>query len=302
MEIFFVISGFIIAYSAEGVTARTFAKHRILRLVPAALVCATCTGIGISSERMHPFMHVAVWWLRSVIFWPTGPWIDGSYWTLPIEVAFYAVILVCLASGRSRRVPVAMAILGVVSTLWCVALLHYRWTEAIPLSLLRYGCLFALGAYLDQGFRRGWTWSRALIAAICACGCLAEILLHGFHPMALTLWVVAVSLLAVSVVANVHVHSLLGVRGLRLTRKMGLATYPFYLLHAQLGRLLIGYLHHLGCPYLWALLCTCTVMIACAVAVAEIAEPYVRRVLASALTRASMVGLAMGEAKVTSAA
>ena len=41
VEIFFVISGYVIASSAEGAAPRTFLRRRAQRLLPAAWVCAT---------------------------------------------------------------------------------------------------------------------------------------------------------------------------------------------------------------------------------------------------------------------
>jgi peptidoglycan/LPS O-acetylase OafA/YrhL len=43
VEVFFVISGFVIANSAESRNSQAFIRSRIGRLVPAVLICATAT-------------------------------------------------------------------------------------------------------------------------------------------------------------------------------------------------------------------------------------------------------------------
>jgi len=37
---------------------------------------------------------------RSLVLFPTGPWLDGVLWTLTVEVIFYIVILLLLIAGR----------------------------------------------------------------------------------------------------------------------------------------------------------------------------------------------------------
>src|SRR5262249_53112044 len=46
VEIFFVISGFVIAHSANGATPMAFLRSRMLRLFPAAWVCAIITLVA----------------------------------------------------------------------------------------------------------------------------------------------------------------------------------------------------------------------------------------------------------------
>ena len=63
VEIFFVISGFVIANSASNVSAREFLVGRALRLYPAVWVCSTLTFIvlllfasGSASEFIGPYL------------------------------------------------------------------------------------------------------------------------------------------------------------------------------------------------------------------------------------------------------
>lgn len=73
VEIFFVISGFVIAYSTKTVTSIQFLQHRLTRLLPGALVCATLSGLLLLTA--YPPKMVADHWFRSVTF---SPWVLGS--------------------------------------------------------------------------------------------------------------------------------------------------------------------------------------------------------------------------------
>lgn len=66
VEIFFVISGFVIAYSTQHGSPARFFEHRAMRLFPAALICASLTGAVLLTA--YPFPTVGLQWLRSVGF------------------------------------------------------------------------------------------------------------------------------------------------------------------------------------------------------------------------------------------
>jgi peptidoglycan/LPS O-acetylase OafA/YrhL len=44
VQVFFVISGLVIAYSVEGTSRAQFVRSRVARLLPAMLICATVAG------------------------------------------------------------------------------------------------------------------------------------------------------------------------------------------------------------------------------------------------------------------
>ena len=58
VEIFFVISGYVIALSATNSSAVDFARRRLLRLWPGALVCASITALVLFLAGV-PWSHIA---------------------------------------------------------------------------------------------------------------------------------------------------------------------------------------------------------------------------------------------------
>jgi peptidoglycan/LPS O-acetylase OafA/YrhL len=91
VEIFFVISGFVIAFSAN-VGAWHFLRGRILRLYPAVWFCGPfALAISLSSGAF-PFSEFPTRIVRSLLLWPKGNWVDGVYWTLGIEMSFYFLV------------------------------------------------------------------------------------------------------------------------------------------------------------------------------------------------------------------
>ena len=59
VQLFFVISGFVIAYSAVGRTARAFAIARIARIYPAFLFCMTVTFL-VTLTFGQPYFQVSL--------------------------------------------------------------------------------------------------------------------------------------------------------------------------------------------------------------------------------------------------
>ena len=285
VEMFFVLSGFVIAYSAEGSSAVAFVRSRVLRLVPAVLVCATITLAVQASLGRHDLWEE---YFASIFFRPWGPWIDAPYWTLPVEVAFYAVVFVSILVNRFRSIEwIAMAIGLGSSAVWFA---HRLGVDVVPfmthlsnLTLIQHGCFFAIGVLMWLMLMKGFMWRRLAVVAICmAAGWLEikymapmKIVEGGMMRAPGAIWLASLLAIVVSVKWN---HRLSG-RWNGVARRLGLATYPLYLVHATLGAAIIRWLREAGVPQWPALVVAIACALAIALAVAEWAEPWLRRVL-----------------------
>ncbi|WP_297515562.1 acyltransferase [uncultured Caulobacter sp.] len=260
VEIFFVISGFVIAYSAENVGATSFARSRFLRLWPAAAICASLTLLVMLWAAGSRPSEVFTTYLRSVFFVPFPPWIDGVYWTLGVEIAFYGLVWLLLRLGRFGWIDGLACVLALTSTsLWLAAPmapliakgLHHRFGE---LLLLTHGCEFACGILLWLVLFKRAEPRRLIFLALALLGGVLEILDEASvkipgPPMnafaAILLWLGAVALLTASVVHRSLVDRWL--TGLaKLIRLMGLGTYPLYLVHNSIGAVIMGRLAAMG--------------------------------------------------------
>ena len=103
---FFVISGFVIAFSAEGRTAAGFAIARFSRIYPTFVFCMTLTFLAIVYLGPPHFDASFRQWLANLFIAAPAfgqPYMDTSYWSLVIEVMFYAWVAVFIAAGLFPR-------------------------------------------------------------------------------------------------------------------------------------------------------------------------------------------------------
>ena len=117
VEIFFVLSGFVIAYSAEGASAFAFFRSRFLRLMPAVWICATIAFAVLLAGDFAPFKELARHYLKTLVLIPKYQWIDGVYWSLCVEIFFYGFILGLLIANRFCQLELFIGVIGVVSAL-----------------------------------------------------------------------------------------------------------------------------------------------------------------------------------------
>lgn len=121
VEIFFVISGFVICMSCWGRTPKDFFVSRVIRLYPAYWVAIILTTGFLAAvpgvwERLR---------LREVLINFTMlqsgsgvPNVDGVYWTLWSELRFYLLFLLVVATGLTyRKVVVFCCLWGAVAML-----------------------------------------------------------------------------------------------------------------------------------------------------------------------------------------
>ncbi|MFF0158747.1 acyltransferase family protein [Streptomyces sp. NPDC005263] len=121
VEIFFVISGFVICMSCWGRTPRQFFVSRVMRLYPAywfAVLFTTAVLVAVPGvwERLHP-REV----LLNLTMLQSGSGVanvDGVYWTLWSELRFYLLFLLVVATGLTyRKVVVFCCVWGAAAML-----------------------------------------------------------------------------------------------------------------------------------------------------------------------------------------
>lgn len=282
VEVFFVLSGFVIAYTAAGSSAGRFARNRVVRLMPAVWFCGTITALAWGIHGGLPDLGLR--YLATLTLWPTGPWVDGAYWTLPVEVAFYALVFIALALRAFRYVEGLFATLCIASgAYWMTRLAGYAFvpSELATGVLLAHGCYFALGGALWAASTKGWTVSRVATATVSlGAGALQIVFVaHGAGGRSIIapelVWLAAVSGIVFSVWEAQLLQAWLGrySSGIRI---LGLMTYPLYLLHDDLGNMVRT---TLPVPPLVAIALTGALFIAAAFVVARYVEPAIQTVL-----------------------
>ncbi|MFO1305881.1 MAG: acyltransferase [Burkholderiales bacterium] len=216
VKIFFFVSGFLVTQSwLSRQAVAPFVAARALRIYPA-LVAATLLTIllaGVSSEvpwsafladpqTIDYAWRVALGW--DVVYrlpgaFPTNPFphdVNGSLWTLPIELRLYVAVLVAGFLGLLARrlswlaIVVAMfaafawrpewfplspndAAVRQLAWLFALGSLAYVWRDRIPVSLAAAACCIALVAWNPGGIPRGGLFPMLLAYVV---------LVIAYHP------------------------------------------------------------------------------------------------------------------------
>lgn len=299
VELFFVISGFVIAFSAQHSGVGAFLRRRALRLLPAAWLCGTATLLVLAVAAPRPGLIEQ--WAAAIGFWPWRFWIDPSYWTLGIELAFYLLVATGLrGDGRDHRAAIERRGIWVGTwsmAFWLFALLA-GWAATPPvdyrpaqLLLLPHGALFALGVLAWAMLSDRLTLHRAVMFALFFATALAEIAGRtiersqalGLPDRPLLPMLVFTAGLAI-VLAAQRLQPWLAARvDARLAATLGLMTYPLYLLHQEVGAATVALMLHLGLPFLAAVAIAALAMLGAAWWVARRGEPLLRRLLAQTI-------------------
>jgi exopolysaccharide production protein ExoZ len=303
VQVFFVISGAVIAFSATRARdRRAFLISRITRLWPAMLVCA-----GLCTVLSMAFWHVgagraSVLLLKSLVFSPVGPWFSGQVWTLPVEVAFYALVCVVGVGTQARRLEglawgLALASGGywLACTLWPGAMTGV--SRHLPLvTLLPHGCYFALGIAIARGGVAGRFPVRllALMTLTIATAWLEiparaaiDLGASPYHPAPLVaplVWSGTVLFILMSFLWRDVIATALA-RQSRVIRLMGMVTYPLYLVHYQVGGPVYALLVHRGWSTWGAFLPAYVLSVTVAGGIALLLEPPMQKALKAMLER-----------------
>jgi peptidoglycan/LPS O-acetylase OafA/YrhL len=235
------------------------------------------------------------------------------YWTLGIEVSFYALVIILFVNNSVDRIGAMAAWLGITSLLfWVFIYVGLALTEAtsgqlanfrpwvfkiesfrpFQLLLLQHGCFFALGIYFWMLLVKKVTLRRLCFIAVLVAACLLEILAQNGiierasqQPLsptpAIIVWLLSMAFFVISVVFNNRLRRL-SARFLRLSRSSGIMTYPLYLIHNPIGvAVILALKTFAGLPDVPALLLGASVAIIVASIISIWIEPSLRMFLKS---------------------
>jgi peptidoglycan/LPS O-acetylase OafA/YrhL len=256
VEIFFVISGLVIAMSAENVRglqgALKFIQLRASRILPALWI-SSLIGFSVLSLAGGSLPALGLRLVKSATLSPIGPYIDGVVWSLVVEVVFYITVgITIIAAPRislemlAKTICVASSLYLVVWTIAFVTNQHlFELLSRFPskVFLLRYGVFFALGVLLRSSLRGNRSTSNRAAMLLAGIMCLLEIsifknLMWSATIGAAGIWFAAIATMIICIVYADAIESRLTVRKRKAIRYLGRFSYPLYLNHFTFGGLI----------------------------------------------------------------
>ncbi len=262
VQLFFVISGMVIFLTLERTrSAADFVVARVGRLYPAywvalSLTFAAITLVGLPGAEASTSQYA--WNLSMAQRFIDVHDVDGAYWSLQVELAFYLLMLGLLALRALPLIEpiliVWLLILSVDAATGMVARVAMG-SRAVAdfVGLYGYADLFVLGIVFHLRRTRGI--SPALLLALV--GALA------FHASQST-WESTAIVFVIAAVFEAAIRGRLGWLAVRPLLFFGGISYPLYLIHQNLGFVALRRLYGVGVPANLAILTVLLLVVALA--------------------------------------
>lgn len=210
MDLFFIISGYVILMSTRGRDWRTFLVQRAIRLFPSFWLALALTILlmALGSSGTAPSLSMITANATMLPGYLGHDPLNQVYWTLGVEWKFYFIVAVLLATPlRSRMEDIACLWLAELA----VQFAGFGFTGLASASMFPYGSYFAFGMLLF---------------------CIHE---KGLSPLPADRYVVAG---IIAIIGMVFLYLILREKSIAQSptiRLLGATTYPLYLLHGALA-------------------------------------------------------------------
>lgn len=262
VQLFFIISGFVIVLSLQGKTIKEFVKNRFIRLFPLFWIICTATYlITLVIPNAKPRLFAEYLSSMTMLgdqfngYAGFGGLIDASYWTLAVELIFYIGIglFVLLCSYKYMRYLLfCWLALSIITVMFNIDNNYY-----IKLALVHHASYFVFGGALaliisnqSKGlFEKYFDWGLLLGSAIYSTVIIHKIYHpylspHYLDPYFVTI-INALLFLCVGILVKFS-NRIKDPLFINILIILGGLTYPLYLLHQTLGTTFINYLSDLN--------------------------------------------------------
>jgi len=271
VDLFFLISGFVILMSASGGSLKHFIVSRVVRLYPAFWICCTLTFLVLllfADGKPTVVQYLSnMTMLSSFSFMQkisSVSHIDGAYWSLAVEMRFYMLVAIVLMLRQIHRTELIL-------TGWLLTLIFFevaRVDHLREILMVDYGAYFIAGAMMYRIWSEGWSplrggvilgsWALSLYEVWISLPKF-EIATGATMNRSVVLAVITACFLLMVLVA-LRKTSWVGRRNWLL---LGSLTYPLYLIHQAIGYVIFNHFYPTVNPHLllWG---TVAIMIAVA--------------------------------------
>jgi peptidoglycan/LPS O-acetylase OafA/YrhL len=289
VTLFFMISGFVILWSSQNRSASEFVVTRISRLYPSFWVCIAITTLTVDATGMTGSisLRTATTNLTMIPGLLGASYVDGVYWTLFVELKFYFLVFIILATRTMAWVEVWLA-LWLVASVACAAGIAPKWVGSLAMypysSYFIAGCLFYLLRTKGiSAFRVGGLLLTCALGSAYAIAQQSSFMSETSRGSAIV--VAATVVVLFGLFAGICLSSGL-LPASRWWYWLGSLTYPLYLLHNRISKELAATTLGLWSP--WQLL---VVQLAVALGLASVVALVIERNACSGVQR-FLMGLA----------
>ncbi len=257
VQLFFIVSGFVIVKSLKDKNLKEFAINRFLRLFPLFWILCTVTYIITLTIPYSSTVYFSEY-LRSMTMFGDlfngivgyTRLIDPSYWTLTVELIFYIGIGVFTYYFSHKKIRYFLGLWLVFSALAFLFGVDHNFY--IKLLLVRHASYFVFGGALalivaeqvKNTFDKYFDWTLLFVSATFA---------TYIHPRALEPYYI-VNPLDIKIIYAIHimffiiipilVYSSYYIKNTKVISFLGVLggiTYPLYLLHQRIGNVIINF-------------------------------------------------------------
>jgi peptidoglycan/LPS O-acetylase OafA/YrhL len=257
VQLFFIISGFVIVQSLKGKTLGEFTTSRFIRLFPLFWILCTATYLLTIIVPHVVHLHLSDYFINMTMlpdvingFFGHGGLIDASYWTLTIEFLFYAGIGIFCSLFSYKNIRYFLTAWLVFSMVAFVY--HVDQNFYIKLFIVRHASYFIFGSSLAliatkqarNIYEKYIDWLLLFASAIYSVYIHQEAIPPYPNPNPLDTNIITILLIVFFISIPILVYLSRYVKNPKIIRGLAVVgglTYPLYLLHQRIGNVAINY-------------------------------------------------------------
>lgn len=242
VEFFFMISGYVIFYSANKKDLAAFVTARILRLYPAFWAGVFITSIfTIFIGKVGIFVSFPQL-IANLTMFPQVfgyEFVDGVYWTLQYEWVFYFCVSLILLLGFQKNIATFFLLWPVLMLIFKILGLDNFMIFGGEFNYFAAGAVFAIAQ--EKKIK-----SLYLIVLLCLYLCLSFSIEKAVTLSELRQVSYSANIIAGIIVFQFLFFLIIGLESIKsltlpLSKLAGNLTYPVYLIHAHLGYMLLSH-------------------------------------------------------------
>lgn len=235
VPLFFSISGYVIFMTAENVTVKDFVRKRFNRLFPIYWMAITVTAFCTYGDPEYAVsirdLLINLTMLQHLfpVSWNVQP-VDGAYWSLSVELQFYFLVAIMIATNQLKHVKAWMIVWLFLSAISQ----HLPW-RVDQILCLKWAPFFSIGmiTYLNKKENASrWSMQNLVLFVLAADIGMRGIKYEEDH--------VLIGLMLAQIIVFCAIGcNLFYVKSTSVSTYLGMITYPIYLIHQNVGYVVI---------------------------------------------------------------